>query len=191
MDIKGMYDDSLDKANHPEGTWSINTRNIVITKDRKAIKNEDGFTIYAENYPDNATPIGFISLYDDEVIIFSVTDSSEIGIINTKGVYSTIVIDDGFNFNINYPVSGRHHYNIYGHTEIVFTDNYNPVKILNITKLPFELNADYTLVDPTQLNNAFLFPEVILPKIDVTEVGGSGGNITTGSIFLTGQYIDY
>jgi len=186
-----MYDDSLDRANHPEGTWSINTRNIVITKDKKAIKNEDGFNFYAYNYPTNATPIGFITLYDDEVVIFSVTNSSEIGIIDNKGFYTTIVIADGFNFNLNYPISGRHHYNIYGHTEIVFTDNYNPVKILNITKLPFELNPDKTIKDPAQLNNAFLFPEAILPKIEVTEVGGSGGNITTGSIFFTGQYVDY
>lgn len=191
MEIKGMYDDSLDRANHPEGTWSTNTRNIVITKDKKAVKNEDGFNFYAYGYPNNATPIGFISLYNDEVIIFSVTDTSEIGIIHTNGNYETIVKDDGFGFDINYPVSGRHHYNIYGHTEIVFTDNHVPVKVLNITKLPFEVNGDKTLVDPTQLNNAFLFPEVILPKIEVTEVGGSGGNITTGSIFFTGQYVDY
>ena len=186
-----MYDDSLDRANHPEGTWSINTRNIVITKDKKAIKNEDGFNFYAIGYPAKATPIGFISLYDDEVVIFSVTDSSEIGIIKKDGNYHTIVIDDGFQFDINYPISGRHHYNIYNHIEIVFTDNHVPVKVLNITKLPFELNSDYTLKDPSKLNNVFLFPQIILPKIDVVEVGGSGGNITTGSIFFTGQYVDY
>jgi len=186
-----MYDDSLDKANASEGMWSINTRNIVITKDKKAIKNEDGFNLYAYNYTQGATPIGFITLYDDEVIIFSVTTTSEIGKIDKKGFYTVIVRDDGFNFSIDYPISGRHHYNIYGHTEIVFTDNYNPVKVLNITKLPFALNPDKTLVDPSQLNNAFLFPEVIIPQFNVTEVGGSGGNITTGTVFFTGQYVDY
>ena len=186
-----MYDDSLDRANSSEGTWTTNTRNIVITKDRKAVKNEDGFTIYAPNYTEGATPIGFITLYNDEVVIFSVTTTSEIGRISNKGVYSVIVRDAGFGFSIEHPISGRHHRNIYNNVEIVFTDNYNPVRVLNIDNLPFKLNPDYTLVDPLQLNNTLVFPNCRIPKITATKVRPDGGDITTGTIFFTGQYEDF
>ena len=186
-----MYDDSLDRANSSEGTWTTNTRNIVITKDRKAVKNEDGFDFYARNYTEGATPIGFITLYDDEVIIFSVTTTSEIGRISNKGVYSVIVRDAGFGFSIEHPISGRHHRNIYNDVEIIFTDNYNPVRVLNIDNLPFKLNPDYTLVDPTLLNNTLVFPNAVIPKINALKVRPDGGDITTGTIFFTGQYEDY
>lgn len=189
MNLRSMYDDSLDKANHPEGTWSTNTRNIVITKDKKAVSNENGFLIYASNYPEGNTPIGQIALRNDEFIVFSVNETSEIGLVNKHGVYS-IIVKDNLGFNSDFPISGGYQTNIYGHIEIVFTDTIASLKLLNITKLPFELNPDFSLVDITQLNNALVFPDYNIPVIDVDRVNSVGGSIETGTIYFSGQYED-
>lgn len=195
MELNGMWTASKSKANNPKGTWSENTRNIVISKDGKSVLNEDGFATYASGYPTTLRPNGFLALYNDEFLVWSVnkTDeatASEIGKINVNGFYEPIIRDPKLNLRIEHPISATKRYNIYGELEAVFTDNYNNLRILNIDNLPFEVDNDLNLVDAEKFNNINVFPEVKIPEFH-PDVKENGGSIETGVVYFTGQYEDY
>jgi hypothetical protein len=139
---KGMITDVTPNGN-PEGSWR-NARNIVISKTMDAVTNEDGFTVYCNNYPTELRPVGYVTALSD-VVIFSTGAIPEIGIVNYEGVYRTVVRDTLLKFDERFPVSAIFKQNFRGDIIVQFVDNYNPIRLLNLTTLPFELNDDFSL----------------------------------------------
>ena len=153
-------------------------KNVVVTQDGIAIKNEDGFTnIITLDY----NFIGKIELPDGFVIFSTDDTTSEIGIYKNN-VYSKIIVSVYLGFKLDCPIEGVYKYNNKGDVIISWwngiRDNSTPPYILNIDTLPFNLTG-YELSDPDDIKLIKMFPHFKVPKIDITSLG-TGGNIKVG-----------
>lgn len=125
----------LEPHERPLGSWS-NARNMVYSKKSKRLINESGFEL---DYQDTKNIIGKIEV-SDRLIIFSTDNTiSEIGQYTEADGYTTILKSFYLNFNDNYPIAGNYRFNNNGELIIVWNDNYNPPRLLNINNLPFTL----------------------------------------------------
>ena len=178
---KGMWLEG-NPNNQPQDTTRINN-NIVIRRGSGDIIPEPGFVLHNNGYNTSLgikrTPIGEIILFDDDFVIFSINalGGSEIG-INTNGVYTLLINDVDLKFDENYPIHGVAYKNYKGERIIVFTDNVNPVRILNIDNI-----ADYNNVD-----KMLLFRLAIQPDIDIDLVDYVGTGLKTGAYYPICQY---
>ena len=176
---KGMWLEG-NPNNQPTDTTRIN-RNVVIRRGSGDIIPEPGFVLDDTGYYDSTlkTPIGEISLFDEDFIIFSVTaqNSSEIGISN-RGVYTTLYNNIDLNFDKYKPIHGTATKNYKGERIIVFTDNVNPPRILNIDNLSNYSNANKMLLNPLTTQ----------PYIDVELVNNVGTGLKTGAYYPICQY---
>ena len=180
MKIIGEWTDGSPK-NNPEGTTRQN-KNIVITDEFGSVSNERGFELFSESYNNlNRNIIGKIVIDNNRIVIFSINlnpiaadDSiSEIGIIDDKGNYQTVINDNSdnlfLNFNINYPIHGEYTVNSKNEIVITWTDNYNTPKILNINN--------------PNINDLDLFNISETPIVLDSFINDGGGNLLTGTYF--------
>ena len=104
--IQGLNKD-VHPEDQPEGTYR-DARNITILQDIQAVVNEEGTSGYS-SIPENYTVIGHQVISNNRIVVFCVTESSsEIGVINSKGQYSTILNDPDLNFNKNYLIDSTY-----------------------------------------------------------------------------------
>lgn len=182
MEVLGKITDSL-PLNSPSGSWR-KAKNIVLTKNRQSIANEDGFQLCSIV---NGNLIGKITL-PEGAVIFSVDGIySEIGLfINDTYIPKLRTVTLGF--DINFPIEGVYQYNYNQELIIGWTDFNKTIKILNLTNLPFALTPALELVNPSQITLAELNPLFSMPKFDLVQENNGGGVLPEGSIYLALAY---
>jgi len=185
MELSGLILNK-NRKDYPINSWSFG-KNFIISKDGKAILNEGGFDEYA-NPP--MTVIGSIQIADTVVICSNNLATSEIGRLK-DGIYTTIVRDSLFNFNLEHPILGVGTYNHKNELIISLTDDYNYPVILNLDNLPFPsgLNTDYSLANKEEFTLVNLFPNVKNPRISQLKVNDTGGNLSSGVYSLSVSYL--
>lgn len=189
-DFTALIRDTLASKN-PIGSWQ-NARNILLTKGHGSVSNEDGLKF---QYLVNGTVIGFIAT-NSHVIYFHKNDTGtdEIGVVNTNNdtpIYQIVLKDNQLNFNLNCPIEGIFIYNYKGDLIISWCDgvksNSNPPKVLNTTTLPFAINGDGTLVDPTKFSIINLTPAIKQGSLDISYL--TGGTLPGYAMYITIAYV--
>ena len=190
-DFVGLVRDTL-KAKNPFGTWHW-ARNTLLAKGQKSITNEDGLKF---QYLIPGTVIGSIVTNYHIVYFFKhETDNiDEVGYVNTNleiPVYTRVIRDNQFNFNINCPIEGIFVYNYKEELIVSWCDgiynNSNTPKVLNLFNLPFEVNVDGTLVNPNDFDSVNLVPEKQQGNLEVSYL--NGGTIPGYIAYLTFTYV--
>lgn len=180
---KGLNTDSS-VLNQPEGTYryALNSTLLNDNGEYHAISNEKGTSNYV-GIPLNYNVIGH-TVVDDEIILClvdSTNNLSQIGIVE-DGVYSKKVPvlgeDNSLNFNINNPIDivGRKLFN--GDTIIYFTDNLNPISVLNLNDPPENISKGRGII-----------PEINLATISVDRII-NGGNLKAGVVQFMVRYLN-
>lgn len=189
LPLKGLFTDSKLLA-QPKDTYR-NARNIVLSKYYNSIINENGFTPTAVGYPASlATPIGVTMFPDQSYILYSQGTSGldRIGIVDINGNYTDLIVDNGLNFDINFPVtSSEIDYNYKKDRITGWVTGNNPPRVLNIDTLPFALNIDKSLVDPTIIIDLEVFPKVLTPNFTAS-VSNNGGSLLAGNYSFSCLY---
>ena len=145
----------------------------------KTVSNEFGFRkldVLVVN-----TIIGIIETGDKAVIFSTDNTISEIGLLDLTTETYVIIVNDStktykFNFNISNPIKGEFQKNFNNELIIVFKDNVQFPKIINVTN-----NQAITL------NDYLLFPS--WTKCQIETVVSKGGNVTKGCYIPVLRYI--
>ena len=187
---KGLYQDS-NEFNQPKGTW-IDARNILKDKKKRAITSDLGTVVTATGYPfATAKPIGTTVFPDGSYVVYSDGingGQDRLGVVETNGVYSDIIIDNLLNFSQNYPIrSSEFDYNFLKQRIISWTDKNNVARIANIDNLGFALTVGKAFITATDLNKLNLFPSFKSPNI-VSTILNSGGSIKAGHYTFAIKY---
>jgi hypothetical protein len=175
---KGRYTD-CNPINQPPGTWRQG-KNFVVNKKKAAFVTEPGTDLTATEFPfDIAKPIGSAVFPDGSYVQFADGINGgidRIGIVDIYGVYTDLIVDNALGFSSSFPIrSYEVDYNAFGERIVGFTDRYNDFRVLNIDYLPFALNPDKSLTDPSNISDMDGFPKFKLPifTFAVNQIGGS------------------
>jgi hypothetical protein len=181
MELNGLILNS-NVGEYPKNSWRF-AKNVILSSDLKAILNENGFST---QFNHNMIILNVTDIGNRQIVCSSDETLSEIGII-TDGIYSTIIKDVNFAFNLNYPIKVVGSYNHKNQLIIAFTDDYNTPKILNVDDLPFPsgLNEDYSLVNSAEFTLCELYPNLKNPVLDTVTVLDTGGSLVSGVYFVT------
>ena len=191
MDYTGIVTD-VRPADQPDGTyrWALNK-----VKNRTRASLADDMPVSIESYftdrdaVDEAIDIGKISLPDEDTVVFSIVfrteftvpvQSSRISILHEDGTYTTVIEDPLLNFQEDSFVDGISIVNFDGTRSIIWTDNFNPARILNIDEPQIELGDSKCIVNADQLALLDYFITASAPNIKSVEVNDSGGALQTG-----------
>lgn len=185
----------------------------VVTHARNAVVNSHLGDLYAYspepanlfccNFP--YTYNGNIALVNNQFLIFSTDNTnSEIGIFDEPTcTYTKVVNAACLNFNLSYPVTGRSKMTDVCSQVVTFTDNYNPVRRIDLSNIPYLQTgvADDTCQTPKfgtvlDCSQILLFMDISVPGVSVQNV--AAGAMTNGSYeflmayFVNGEkYSDY
>lgn len=175
------------EINQPEGTYR-DAWNILSTKSRNAKTNEDGFEITAVNYPASAIPMGTTPFPDGSYVVYSDGTTDRIGIVDLDNNYTDIIVDNILGFDVNFPIlASEFDFNYLEQRIVSFTDANNVTRILNLDSLPFTLDGNKALVDPTQITNLSIFPEFKIPQLTFS-VNQDGGSVRSGTYHISIAY---
>lgn len=180
---KGLYLDS-NEFKQPKGTWR-DAKNILRGRKKGAFTSDLGTAATATGYPfATAKPIGTTVFPDGSYVIYSDGingGTDRLGVVETNGVYSDIIVDNLLNFNQNYPIrSSEIDYNFLNQRIVSWTDKFNVPRILNIDNPGFELTLAKAFLYPEDIVKLNLFPSFKSPNIKAT-VLNSGGSIKAGA----------
>ena len=147
---------------------------------RNAILGSVGKNPFYSNEPSNLKCVSFpykfngsVSLKDNRFVIFSSDNTNnEIGIADlTNCTYTKLVNNKCLNLNNNFIVTGIYKQNTDGEDIILFNDDYNPTRILNISTIPYIFAEDdnecKTKIYTNELDceELLLFPKLSFPNI--------------------------
>jgi hypothetical protein len=192
--------DPIDQPNnsYPDALNMVRSR---LTKNKLA--TEKGNVRVNNSFPSTTTDILNIGeLNNEEFVIFGagkLGGSDRIGLYNVNtDVYTDLIVDNLLNFNINYPILKiEFEFNYLGERIIVWTDNNNSPCVLNIDNIPFTLDGNKALVDPTQIKDLYVFSKINYPNTlynsvfsPNTNIGliKGGGNVKAGHYSFVTQY---
>lgn len=196
--------------NQPANSWRW-AKNMLLNKEFKSISNEPGFSLEVKfidgapalspNYYQNPI-IGVISTGIEAVYFIKGDGSNNVTkrdaiVVLKDGRITTIIRDDILKFNVDNPIEGVFKYSVKGELIVSWWDGVsstaNSPKLLNLTNLPFPVNANFSLVNPSdyQLANLFIdnsqFDICPKPATPLTFSGerlsvsiGGGGSLATG-----------
>lgn len=183
---KSLYLDCLPE-DQPEGTYR-RARNIV--QENNAKRNEPGMDLICD--------LGFITLHQQAVdggsyILFGVnslasSSGSQIGILDQNGNYSCRLKTDLLNFIPGSTFKVVYFRNFKGELIIGFTDNYNTPKIINLDNLPFEVDANKSLLNPSMFALAEMFGKFRCPEVRFTKYSDAGGQLLSGAYYFCFAY---
>lgn len=185
MELRGLITDILSSLS-PNLSWR-DAQNILITKGFNSISNENGFLkIYT---PDsNSTIIGVISIPDGFVLFSKVGTFSEIGVYRQSTGYVKVLKTQYLNYNVNNPIEGVFKYNYKGELIICWTDNLNQLGLLNLDNLPFQVDVNNELINPSEIVKSYLFPEFKHCSFNDIEEFDGGGYLPEGVIYVSVRY---
>ena len=162
----------------PKGSW-IAAKNILLSKGFRSICNEGGFTPQFDSL--YGVIMGVIPT-QTKTIYFTLNDVGVSSILSCPnedlGTFSLIANDAFLNFSLQHPIEGIYKINNLGEIIVVWTDNCNEIRYLNIDNPPITIDA----------NNILLFPNVVNPKY-VPTIQDNLGNLTVGNYNFTSRYI--
>lgn len=140
--------------------------------------NEPGFKLSNANIPH--TIIGIIEL-PNELVVFSTDNiNSVIGIYNQEtDTYEIKLNRIDLGFNTNYPIKGVYKKDFKDNIIIVFTDNFNTPKYINLGNIN-------SLTD--SVNDYLLFPNSKYPIYNKIKVSNFGGQIKSGTKYFVIRY---
>lgn len=151
-------------------------RNMVVTKDLKAVRNENGFTslitTQGKIHGKIELPNGFI--------LFTTVPDTIIYVLNDTIVKT--ISSSYFNFDSNYPIKGDYTFNSDGDLIVTFSEGINgnnETRIINITKSP-------TTLSKINVDKLDIIPNIKYPKIYATQV--EGGSLRAGTYQLSISY---
>lgn len=199
--IKGLNKD-VNPVSVPTG-GHIDGRNMVIDKNQ-SISNEKGFDlmdIISSTYNGKTAVVcGIIETPFGIAIVFSYYEDADtfkvIEIGKFDGTSYTRILRDGgttaptFDWDLACPITGTTRKNYKGEILVTWRDSNNPGGLLNIDTLPFTLGVN-DLINTTPIdkrNLLALFPDQILPNIELKEVVEGGGVLESGTYFFTSRY---
>jgi hypothetical protein len=179
--IKGLVTDVND-IDVPEGSWKYARNGMYIQQG--AVSNELGFNKLSST-PSDLLLIGEIPLPDDRVIMFYTENSYEnnrsyIYILNANGSTIKLIDSDLLNFNRDYPINGKFKFNNLGEIIIVFTDNHNPPRLIN-------LKSGNELINITNDKEFNLFHNLEVARIANIRVQ-AGGTLLSGTYQFAFKY---
>lgn len=141
--------------------------------------------------------IGSILISNNETILFSTNGTkSEIGILSQSCVYTPLIESTCLNFSRDFPVTGV--YKIHNGCDriIYFTDNYNPIRRINLDNLLQYVNptsSSVAIANSTDDWNCTMFklnPDFDIPTVALGSVQDGGGNLQRGTYMFTIRYLD-
>jgi len=175
---KGLFSDSV-LQDTPPGSYPF-AKNIISGNVIGSRENEDGFIEVGLLAP--YTVIGILPVGKDFVVFSTNNTQSEIGKVVRSGetlTYSTVYTNTALNFNTNYPIiDGEYRIDVNNQRTIVWTDNYNVPRILNID--------DTSGI--TSIEDLNIFRDVTNPTLSSSTINDTGGALKTGSIALFTRY---
>lgn len=155
---------------------AIYANNVIVTRDLKAVRNENGFdrlfTFTSKIHGKIVIPDGYVLF---------MTNPDKIVFIKNDVIIKTIS-SNYFNFNIDHPITGNYDYNSDGDIIVTFTegiDGNNETRIINITKSSETLSI-------TDVQKLDLIPNVIYPTMEFTV--SNGGSMKVGSYQIAITY---
>lgn len=176
---KGIYTDCRER-DQPEGTYRY-AKNMLDNNTTGAKENEPGFEFLATLPQLNSLTtyvIGVIPIGTAFVVFLTNNTNHEIGLWN--GSYSTIYNNNDLNFSNTTPIKGEYRINVEGERTIVWVDDANPPRILNIDNT--------STVDSVEDLN--IFQEVINPTLSTATISNTGGALLTGAYIPITRYRD-
>ncbi|HEY8363961.1 MAG TPA: hypothetical protein VIK84_00185 [Haloplasmataceae bacterium] len=185
--IKGM-NKNLDNLSRPKDSY-YNAKNFVnidkegllfnLTNERGTINKE---TFTSTERPGDVYRIIGHTVLNDQVIVFGVSMDnlhSEIGVFDINDNYTTILNNDELNFKIEHQIDAEARVFFNGDRVVYFTDNYNPIRVVNLDNPPTS-NID---------ENTSSYPNRRLPYVNYLETLESG-TLKTGCYLFTVRYLD-
>jgi len=175
------------RSKTPTGMWE-HARNIVLTKGRSSITQNDGFD-FTLKIPGET--IGEITT-TEHVVVFSVDgEYSCIGYKNENDEYIGIIRSIYLGFNLARPIEGEGFYNqkqelIVIFSDGIFEDSFSP-RLLNIFDTGIDLDVDLELVNPDDITilNLFIGEQEANINIDYEEISTLEADI----VYITYSYI--
>ena len=175
---KGLFSDSV-LQDTPVGSYTF-AKNIVSGNVLGSRENEDGFIEVGLLAP--YTVIGIAPVGKDFVVFSTNNTNSEIGKVVRTGEtlsYSTIYTNTALNFNTNYPIIDcEFRIDVNNQRTIVWTDNYNTPRILNID--------DTSGINSIEDLN--IFRDITNPTLSSSSINDTGGSFKTGAVVLITRY---
>jgi hypothetical protein len=154
--------------------------NVVMDKNFKYIVNENGTRLL---HTFTNTICGIISTPEWDIVFC--TDDNELSeIYKYNNVNEPIIICHGnFGFRSTNSITGVYTYNSTGDLIIVWTDNINPVRCINVTNTGFTApSISISDIDLLNLNPNFKQPIYTLAELS------NGGNIEKGTYYISIAY---
>lgn len=175
---KGLFSDSV-LQDTPTGSYTF-AKNIVSGNVLGSKENEDGFIEIGLLAP--FTVIGIIPIGKDFIVFSTNNTQSEIGKVVRNGealVYTQVLQLTALNFNTNYPIiDAEFRIDVNNQRTIIWTDNYNPPRILNVDN-PSGINS---------IEDLNVFRDIQNPKILDSRINDTGGALKTGAYVLVTRY---
>lgn len=181
---------------------SLVSENLV-THARNAMMNTHlGDQVFYTNEPSNYLCVtlpytfnGEIPLKDNKMVVFSSNgQNSEIGIVDKSNcTYKKLVNSDCLNFNYKDPITGVSKEDLEGNEIIIWRDNYNPPRIMNISNIPYTFTISDDECKTKNYSNQLdcdailLYPTISFPCVDIQR--GFGGNLPDGVYHIAIAYI--
>ena len=190
---KGIHTDNKPIA-QPDNTirYALNAIKESSEGDQTSYSNELGNIVCADLTIDTVeyTPIGFISLPDNKTVLFLAHPSSgeDKIVIQEDCELTTVLSHSCLNFSVNHQIHGFARIRKGCNRTIYFTDNYNPLRSIDLDDLDIYNNSvgvfDCSLIEH--------FPPFEEPCIHLVTTYNSGGNntINVGAFSLIISYAD-
>lgn len=174
---KGLYQDTSN-VNQPQGTYTfaLNALKEFAETNPGVLQNEYGFKVSAQ-FPIGTILLGQVELEDDSSCIFTLstaTNEQKISIYKLDGSVVDIFSDTNLNFDAEHQIQATYKINSLGQRIVYFTDNFNPIRTINL---------EIALLDPTFYNTVDdlnLFPTTTPFRIDNITLFNTGGSLQTG-----------
>jgi len=202
--VNHMYKDAT-PSNAPEGS-ALYILNGVYDDLKALMSNEKGFEVFSElgsgqvdiNYCilgsvaiDDGSFVVALARYPDDILEDFEGSSTnpaslegEIGVINRQGTYNKI-IGGPLNFSLTKPLRFTYKRNLYNERTVVFTDKYNPPRLVNLDNPPVGPGE----ITESEVSELKLFRDYNVPNIE-PEAVESGGSLETGAYFIFSMYED-
>ena len=189
MKLLGMDLDSSGR-DQSEGTYKFARNGVLHRRKLNSVSNEEGFEeiVSLEGYH----VLKFVTLSEESIVVFSInpTGVPEIGIVDYLS-YSVSLCATGLNFNDQHPIEASIIYSPANDPYVIFTDNLNPTRYLNLNNPQLAVDGNGTPITDTSLESLSYFHNAQVPQFELQGVKSHvGGALTNGVYYLYLRYVD-
>lgn len=192
MEIKGLNSNPY-KDLIPSGFWA-DAKNIVIEKDN-SVTTEYGFSNIL-NLNEGDVVIGKVEQHTKFYlfitnIITGIDSILEVNIPHETPIVDVIISSQYLNFNPSKPIFAKIITNYKNETIIIWTDNFNPVRFINVNVNEIGLNVSKEFNNPSDVDLLLHYVAFESGKVDLIDVEDTGGNLKSGIYQVAFKYITY